>query len=265
MAHPIIIYVPGLLPKPEPAVHRDALSRCLLRGIERVDPEIAGVIENTTGAFDIVSWTYDFYLEHRDFELDRAAIDNVIENSEADASDIGEATAWTRRLTLWIYRLGDRLPFLIPHIATERMAVHLRDLQRYVKDENGIAEHVRRMLKVPLRAAAKGGHPVLLIGHSMGSVICWDTLWQLSREQDSPVAVDLWLTMGSPLGQRFIRKRIKGARQSGRDRYPANIRRWANLAAVGDMTAIDPWLADDFSEMVDLGLVEAIDDDAIYN
>ena len=31
----------------------------------------------TAGAFDIISWTYDFYGTHRDFELDRAAIDAV--------------------------------------------------------------------------------------------------------------------------------------------------------------------------------------------
>ena len=264
MAHPIIIYVPGLLPKPEPALHRDALFRCLLAGVERVAPTVAAEIQNTTGGFDVVSWTYDFYLEHRDFELDREAIDNVIANPDATEQDIAEASAWTRRLTLSIYKLGDLLPFLIPHIATERMEVHLRDLRRYMKDDNGIAEHVRRMLKVPLQAAAFGHHPVLLIGHSMGSVICWDALWQLAHDDSTPVSVDHWLTMGSPLGQRFMRKQLKGAGETGRDQFPDNIRRWSNLTAVGDMTAIDPRFADDFSEMLDLGLVEAIDDAQIY-
>lgn len=264
MSNPIIIYVPGLLPKPEPALHRDALLRCLLSGVERVDPDVAAAIENTTCGFDIVAWTYDFYLEHRDYELDRVAIDNVVASPDASEQDIAEACAWTRRLTLSIYRLGDLLPFLIPHIATERMAVHLRDLRRYMKDENGIAEHVRRMLKVALLAAVNGDHPVLLIGHSMGSVICWDTLWQLAHDEGAPVSVDHWLTMGSPLGQRFMRRQIKGAQESGRDQYPDNIRRWSNLTAVGDLTAIDPQLADNFSEMLELGMVESIDDADIF-
>lgn len=264
MAHPIIIYVPGLLPKPEPALHRNALLRCLLSGVERIDPEVAASIENTTGGFDIVAWTYDFYLEHRDFELDRVSIDNVVANPGATDQDIAEASAWTRRLTLSIYKLGDLLPFLIPHIATERMEVHLRDLRRYMKDENGIAEHVRRMLKVPLHAAANGDHPVLLIGHSMGSVICWDALWQLAHDESTPVSVDHWLTMGSPLGQRFMRRQIKGAGNTGREQFPDNVRRWSNLTAAGDMTAIDPRLADDFSEMIELGMVESIDDTEIY-
>ncbi len=209
MAHPLIIYVPGLLPKPPAAAHRDALLRCLLTGVRRVDAEVAHAIERMSGAFEIVPWTFDFYREHRDIELDRAAIDAVIEQASASARDKAEAAAWTRRLTRWIYRLGDRLPFLIPHIASERMEVHLRDLRRYVRNADGVADRIRSMLKVPLLAAAGGQNPILLIGHSMGSVICYDTLWQLSHRHGNPVSVDLWMTLGSPLGQRYMRRRIR--------------------------------------------------------
>ena len=34
---PLIIYVPGLLPKPEPEKHHEALLQCLLTGLRRVD------------------------------------------------------------------------------------------------------------------------------------------------------------------------------------------------------------------------------------
>ena len=66
--------------------------------------------------------------------------------------------------------------------------------------------------------------------------------------------------MGSPLGQSYIQKRLLGAREAGERRYPGNIRRWMNLSAVGDLTSIDPTLADDFEPMVKIGLVERIDD-----
>ena len=157
------------------------------------------------------------------------------------------------------------LPFIIPHLASERMEVHLRDLMRYERNKNGIAEHVRRMLKVPLLAASGGEHPVLLIGHSMGSIISYDALWELSHNHGNPVSIDLFLTMGSPLGQRFMQRRISGHDSNGVDRYPRNIRRWKNMAATGDLTAFDPWLANDFGEMVELGLVESIDDEEIFN
>jgi pimeloyl-ACP methyl ester carboxylesterase len=154
---------------------------------------------------------------------------------------------------------------LIPHLANERTEVHLRDLRRYVQDINGIAAHTRRMLKVPLRAAFEGGHPVLLIGHSMGSVIAYDTLWELSHESIDRVAVDLFLTMGSPLGQRHIQKCLMGYAASGVDRYPANIRHWKNLAAVGDLTSIDPQLMNDFGEVLERGLVDSFEDEEIFN
>ncbi len=264
-AHPIILYVPGLLPKPEPAAHKEALLRCLLAGLERVDQSIAGAIESTNGGFDIVAWTYDFYREHRDIAIDRDAIENVIQQPGASGRDVAEASSWTRALTRWIYTLGDRLPFLIPHIANERTEVHLRDLRRYLLDENDIAEHTRRMLKVALRAATEARRPILLIGHSMGSVIAYDALWEMSHVDEDNVSVELLLTMGSPLGQRYLQKRIKGNSLRGTDRYPLNIRHWKNLAAVGDLTAIDPRLRDDFGELVALGLVETFEDTPLYN
>lgn len=264
-ASPLVLYVPGLLPKPRPDEHLEALRRCLLAGVERIDVPVARSLATATGGFDIVSWTFDFYGEHRDIAIDRPAIEDVIEQTEASERDIAEARAWNRRLTRWIYRLGDRLPFLIPHIASERTEVHLRDLRRYLKDDNGIGTHTRSMLKIPLRAAFEAGRPVLLMAHSLGSVIAWDSLWELTHVDHEPVAVDLLLTMGSPLGQYYIQKRLKGAEREGRDRFPDNIRRWRNLAAIGDLTAIDPFLANDFADIVQLGLVESLDDAALYN
>lgn len=263
--HPLILYIPGLLPKPEPDIHRDALLRCVLAGVRRIDEPVARAIEADPGNFDVVSWTFDFYGEYRDFELDRAAVDAVIEKPHADERDIAEATSFQRRFTRWLYRLGDLLPFLIPHVANERMAVHLRDLRRYLQDDNGIARHTRRMLKLRLSAATGGRQPVLLIAHSMGSVIAYDSLWELSASGRDHVRLDMLLTMGSPLGQRYMQKRLKGAGKTGYERYPNNIRRWKNLAAIGDLTALDPILADAFEEMLELGLLEGFEDDALLS
>lgn len=264
-AHPKIIYIPGLLPKPAADLHRDALLRCLLAGLRRVDPAVADSVEATSGSFDIVSWTYDFYGEHRDISLDMPGIDAVIQQPGPAAADIAEATSWRRKLIRWVYTLGDVLPFLIPHVASERMELHLRDLHRYLGDHNGIGTHARRMLKVPLRASAEVSQPVLLIGHSMGSVIAYDALWELTHTDRQAADVDQFLTMGSPLGQRYMQRRIKGADAAGPERYPHNIRRWNNISAVGDMTALDPDLGDDFAEALQLGLVETIEDAEIYN
>lgn len=262
---PLIIFIPGLKPKPAPELHRPALLRCLLAGLEKADVDVARQLRADTHAFDVISWTYDFYGEHRDMALDGHCIDLLLEKDAADADDRASAASWRRRILRFFYRVGDRLPFLIPRLADENMSLHLRDLRRYVQNDNDIAEHTRRLLKTPLKAAAAIKRPVLLLAHSMGSVIALDTLWQLSRDRSYPAKISLLLTLGSPLGQSFVQRRLLGHGETGAARYPAVIRRWINVAAVGELTAVDMTLADDFAEMRELGLVESISDRTTYN
>lgn len=265
MTTPLILYIPGLLPKPEPGVHKVALRRCLLEGLRRVDPEVAGEISAAEHSFDVVAWTYDFYREHRDFALDAASIERLIEQQDVTEQDRIEASTTVKRFMRWVYRVGDMFPFLIPHLASERVELHLRDLRRYVRNQNGIGDHTREMLKMPLRAAWESQRPLLLIAHSMGSVIAYDALWEMSHDSRDDLRLELLLTMGSPLGQNYLQRRLFGHDRSGTERFPANVRRWVNLAAVGDMTAIDPCLRDDFGEMIEFGIVEDIEDIEIFN
>ncbi len=262
---PLILYVPGLKPKPEYSLHREQVMRCLLEGVRRIDPDTADEMARDEHCFDIVSWTYDFYGTHRDVNLDLADIEAVLKQTQATAEDKQIATSWKRRFIRSLYRAADHLPFLIPHFADEDVELQLHDLRRYAKNEGDIAEIVRRTVKIPLRAAASAGRPILLYGHSMGSVIGYDSLWQLSHEPAEEVRIDLMLTTGSPLGQRLIQHRLKGFRKQGVERFPGNIRRWINIAAIGELTAIDTTLNNDFGEMIRLGLVEDIEDLETYN
>lgn len=261
---PLILYVPGLKPKPEPLVHRKQLFRCLVEGVRRLDAGIAADLERSSGAFDIAAWTYDFYGVHRDLSLDQEDIDALLQRFAASDEDIAIATSWKRRFLRWMYRTADFLPFTMPKLASEELEVHLTDLKRYVRNENGVADGARSVLRLALQSAAADSRPVLLMAHSMGSVIAYDVLWQLSRDEDE-VHVDLLLTMGSPLGQKLIQRRLLGAGKQGKERYPANVRSWINLAAVGELTALDTQLKNDFGEMVQLGLVENIEDRSMFN
>lgn len=261
-AEPLIVYIPGLKPKPEPGAHRRELFRCLLEGIRRLDPEMARVIRDSDDVFQIVPWTYDFYGEHRDVNLDQQDIDSLLEKRQASDADRAIAISWQRRLLRWLFRTADFLPFTIPKVATEELELHLRDLHRYVQNKNGAADAARNKLKSVLNKAAAAKRPVLLLAHSMGSVIAYDALWQLSQETGHEPRVHLLVTMGSPLGQKLIQRRLLSSKEQ---RYPQNIGDWVNLAAIGELTAIDMKLKGDFGEMVELGLVADIDDREMYN
>ena len=232
--------MPGLMPKPPADVHRDALAASLAAGLELIgaDPALAG-------AFELYSWTGDFYGDVRDFELDRASVDALLAEPLAGEDDIREASRPGLRLQRALFRIGNALPFLIPHFATDRQRLHLRDLNRYAHNRDDSATIIRR----GLRALLAGGdnRPLLLIGHSMGSVICWETLWQACYGDDAPIPASLFLTMGSPLGQRYVQQRLVSYRARHIRRFPDGIERWVNLAAVGDMTSLDQRLANDFA------------------
>ena len=261
---PLIIFVPGLRPKPEPTTHREALLRCLHEGVARINVACAEDLQSNAEGFELIAWTFPFYGEHQDIEPDRPGIEAVLKVHGASDLDKAEAGSLERRVLRFLYRLADSLPFVVPPIGNEKLELHLRDLHRYVQNVDDVADKTRAMLKAPLMQAADEGRPILLIGHSMGSVIAYDTLWQLSHEARQPFALDTLLTLGSPLGQKLIRRQLLGYGRSGMERYPDNISNWINISAVGDLTAIEMSVNPHYSEMLDLGLIRRIEDHATY-
>lgn len=264
-AQPLILFVPGLKPKPETVAYRQQLWRCLLAGVKKCDENVAAAMANAPDCFHVAGWTQGFYGEDRDIELDLPGIDAVLAQRSANELDIAEATSLRRRIIRRLHKLGDRLPFLIPHLANQNMRETLADVRRYMRNTDGCAEQARLHVWQPLVGALEDNRPVLLVAHSMGSIISYDCLWLLGRVQQSPQRVDTWLTMGSPLGKRFVRRQLQGARLARAERYPRTIRRWINIVAVGELTATDRYLARRFAPMSRLGLVDSIEDYDVFN
>jgi hypothetical protein len=260
LTSPRIIFVPGLNPKPPPEAYRPQLLRVLFAGLERASLDAAAWLEGHADAFRLVAWTYLFYGAHRDITVDMPGIERLLAQPGPSADDLREIHSWSHRWKRWSHVIGDTWPVigrLLARPATRRL---MHEANRYLKNRDGIGETVRSVLRDELRAAWQAGAPVLLVGHSLGSVIAYDTLWEMSRELDPGRSVDLFLTMGSPLGTHFVQRSLAGAHEQGAARYPRNIRRWVNCTARGDTTALRRRLAPHFGEMVDLGLIESIED-----
>jgi len=255
-----IIFVPGIRPKPPPDQHRAALWECLVEGVRRANPAVARALQSEGDCFQLVSWNRQFYGMDRDIEADRSGIREVLEQTMPTEQDLEESRAFGRRLNSLIYAIGDRFPVLRSVIANRQMETRLSEVRRYFRNRDGAGEQIRAQVGQFLERAWANGERVMLIGHSFGSVIAYDTLWDISRMQGRPGTVDLFLTMGSPLGLHFMRRRVKGANRSGVERFPSNIRRWLNVTAVGEAAALDRKFVECYRDMLELGLVESITD-----
>ena len=253
-----VIFVPGLAPKPAADVYRAQLFRVLLAALQRARPRAASILAAQPDAFVLVAWTHFFYPADRDISLDLAGIDRLL-TQEATTEDRREIASWSRRLDFLVRTAGDAVP-LLARLANSAIRAQLRDVSRYQRDSDGIGTRIRALVREALESAWAAGARVLLIGHSLGSVICYDTLWDLSRERGASPRVDLFMTLGSPLATHVIRRRLRGTNERGADAYPRNIARWVNFTARADTTALHPRLEPRFREMLDLGLVESIED-----
>ncbi|GJM64796.1 hypothetical protein [Persicobacter diffluens] len=136
------------------------------------------------------------------------------------------------------------------------------DIENYWNEEDYYGSDIRHRLLQVLRDALKKEERIMLIGHSLGSVICYDNLWKLSHygeyreEFGDKKRVDLLVTMGSPLGDITVKRRLKGSKSKGKKRYPLNIKRWVNISAEDDYISHDSKLADDFKAMAGYGIIQ---------
>lgn len=255
-----ILFVPGKNPKPRPEVHRALLWRCLMRGMELVNPKVAQQLRDCPDCFELVAWNSIYYGHIKESEEDVPWIDLLCQKTGPDAQDVRHALSWWRhKPARLMYSLADLFPFLISLLPDPAVKSTVRETERYFRNTDDIGSHVRELVKVPLRRMLESGDRVLLICHSLGSVIAYDALWELSHLEHFDGEVDLFLTLGSPLGMRFVQNRLLGF-NSTEHRFPCNIRRWVNIAAHGDLTALDPDIRDDYRPMLEQGCTRSIED-----
>jgi hypothetical protein len=262
-----ILFVPGKNPKPDAISHHRLLWQVLHEGIKRTSPEALQQLESIKDHFHIAAWNPIFYHTYKNIEHEQPWIDVLLDTYEPSRNDKREANHIHKKFTRSVYNLADLAPILISWFGSEAIKSTVKETERYFLNHNNVASEIREVLKQQLRPLLQRNARILLIGHSLGSVIAYDSLWELSHIERLPGKVDTFLTLGSPLGMRFIQHRLLGRRFKERGRYPLNIQKWVNISSEGDLVAVDRRFRDDFQEMIQLGLVDDIEDhcEDIYN
>jgi hypothetical protein len=110
----------------------------------------------------------------------------------------------------------------------------LTQFTRYLEDDAIRQAAQRSVLKLI------GPDTKVLIGHSLGSVVAYETTWSADWPHDQPLP--LLLTLGSPLG---IRNIVYDRLRPQPPTFPPRVRRWVNVAAPDDLVAavpdLSPW------------------------
>jgi hypothetical protein len=124
--------------------------------------------------------------------------------------------------------------------ARRLVTMFIREVAAYLSaPDNSRRVHARDAVIDTIRQARAD----VLIAHSLGSVVAYEALWS-----NPDVEVDLLITLGSPLGMnQVIFDRLLPEPVDGRGGRPPGVRRWVNLADVGDLVAVPRDLSDRFA------------------
>jgi pimeloyl-ACP methyl ester carboxylesterase len=120
--------------------------------------------------------------------------------------------------------------------------------KEYVRPKDGKRFMVRRELRErllrELGAAADKGEKIVLVSHSMGTMVAYDVL----RNCPQCPGVDTLITLGSPLGITEVQDELVAAGASKVEFPAAKLRRWINIYDPLDpVCGADPKFANDFA------------------
>jgi subtilisin family serine protease len=99
-----------------------------------------------------------------------------------------------------------------------------------------------RMVQTVKDRMLTGGGPFVVIGHSQGTMVTYQALMELGNK----VEVELFVTLGSPLGLGAVRAELKNWHGKNLP-IPPCVKRWVNVARDGDIVSADQRLAGDYT------------------
>ncbi len=155
-------------------------------------------------------------------------------------------------------------------LTTLLVSLVAKDFALYLRGDTDFTEQVRGRVRDKLIEMLRRGDRVLLMSHGTGCAVAYDVLWQLShderfRDEFSDTKIDVFVTLGSPISDNMVRRRLLGAGRRSTERFPTNIITWENLSAEDDYLCHDKTVADDLKAMMREHVISSINDYRVYN
>lgn len=228
----LIIGVHGLLNKPAPNVLEHGWKAAILEGLSKTQK-----YEPKDLNFILVYWASEMYDCYDDnSELYREAEPGSLKIYSESSIDRSTEDILSNAGEIW-----DKVRKAVgTKISEALLKGKLDDLYRYYKEEEK-KKTLRNLVKDTL--LNNKDKRIMLIGHSMGSIIAYDALRKLAQKGKGQHVKQL-VTLGSPLGLPSVCHKIKDEFES--KTTPEFIKKWFNFSDRRDKVSLDAKLADDY-------------------
>lgn len=244
-----IILIHGLASKPPERACTDLWRRCLIENIRMYDKPLAAALEENVQVFVSAYWANatphhieddNYYVRRLKTQVEKVIDErrNVKEKFHVGAGEKIGAFFKDRGLDVTKLLAGALT------VKDEVMKQFLEETRLYDEDQY-VADRMRAPLQKALMDAWDSECVVAILSHSMGTFISYDVLWRFSHRSTQPFAkyrnkrVQMFVTMGSPLGDQTVRELLFSARHKEHDKrsFPTNIDFWHNYACLGDVVS----------------------------
>lgn len=252
----VIIGIHGLGKKPPPKILKGWWHEAIMEGLHHI--KHPGVFFR----FELVYWADILHPQPLDKNEKDQKNPQYIESPYIPATNFtGKPPGKLRRKVLdFLEKQMDKIFIKKDMTATFQSVTNLiirhyfKDLDLYysssIKDEDDRETAARELIRQRLIDILKKhrNKDILLIAHSMGSIIAYEVLRLFKDELD----ISTLVTVGSPLGQPLVMSKILAEDHRSEDekvkpRTPENIRnKWFNLSDLEDNVAMNYNLADDY-------------------
>jgi hypothetical protein len=144
-------------------------------------------------------------------------------------------------------------------VAGDIIRHHLADVAYYIGQDD-MREVVLNVIRDKIRENTAAGDDLIIIGHSLGSVVAYDLLAATDDDTLSKLNVKLLVTAGCPLGLEVVKSRVLGKVPGQPPRVPsilpAEPGAWVNAYDVLDVVALIHPLKPEFEPAKDGQLVD---------
>ena len=155
-------------------------------------------------------------------------------------------------------------------LTTMLVSMVAKDFALYLSGNTEFTQRVRARVRSKLMELLRRGDKVMLISHGTGCAVAYDVLWQLShgesyRDEFSASKIEVFVTLGSPISDDMVRRRLLGSKRKSTERFPTNIITWENVSAEDDYFCHDKTVANDLKAMMREHVISSINDYRVYN